>query len=232
MRLVTYLDGTTFDDTQRLDSAAMRGIGAMVGALSTALASFEHPAADEFMPWDIANGLILDRELWSGLGYDARSLLTPLRDRLAAALETMHTLPRQIIHNDAHAGNLLRADDTSDEVTGMIDFGDLVRTVTVADLGVSGANLVPHQADPVAALADLAAGFHAHRPLREAEVAALPELVMCRLVLSTLLVDHQITDVPHIADAVAAERPGLLANVARWSAIDPAAAARRIADAL
>ena len=40
----------------------------------------------------------------------------------------------------------------SDRVTGLIDFGDLVHTVTVADIAVSAASLVPHQADPTAAL--------------------------------------------------------------------------------
>ena len=144
----------------------------------------------------------------------------------------MQRLPRQIIHNDAHAGNLLRSDSASDLVTGVIDFGDLVHTVTVADLGVSGANLVPHQADPIAALAALAAGFHAHRPLVDAEISALPELVLCRLALSTLLVEHQISNAPHIADAVAAERPGLLANLERWLAIDPQRAAERIQEVL
>jgi len=232
IRLVTYLRGVTFDDDQPISGAGLRAIGALVGALSAALADFDHPAADEFMPWDIANGLILDDELWSGAGSDARDLLFRSRSRLVEATEAMATLPRQIIHNDGHAGNLLRSDPTSDAVTGVIDFGDLVRTVTVADLGVSGANLVPHQADPIAALAALTAGFHAHRPLSPPEVEALPGLVLSRLALSTLLVDYQISHAPHIADAVAAERPGLLAGLERWLAIDPREALDRIQEAL
>jgi len=232
IRLVTFLPGVTFEDDQPISPAGLRAIGDLVGALSVALSDFDHPAASQFMPWDIANGLILDDELWAGLGSDARRQLTPLRPRLAAAIDIMGTLPRQIIHNDAHAGNLLRSDTDSDVVTGVIDFGDLVRTVTVADLGVSGANLVPHQTDPVAAFAALAAGFHVHRPLTENEVVALPELVLCRLVLSTLLVDYQIARAPHIADAVAAERPWLLANVRRWSTLDPAMVTTRLQEEL
>ena len=232
MRLVTYLPGIPFDDYQPISLHGLRAIGELVGALSTALVGFDHPAAGEFMPWDIANGLILDAELWSGLGADARALLTTARPRLAAALETMQRLPRQIIHNDGHAGNLLRSDTDSDVVTGMIGFGDLVHTVTVADLGVSGANLVPHQADPIAALAALSVGFHAHRPLTDAEVAALPDLVLCRLALSTLLVEYQIAQAPHIADAVAAERPWLIFNLRRWLAIDPKQAANQIVEGL
>ena len=103
-----------------------------------------------------------------------------------AATEAMIGLPRQIIHNDGHAANLLRTDPASDRVTGLIDFGDLVHTVTVADIAVSAASLVPHQSDPTAALASLAGGYHACHPLSADEVEALPDLVLVRLVLSTL----------------------------------------------
>lgn len=232
MRLVTHLPGVTFADDQHISPAGLRAIGSLIGALSAALADFEHPAADHFMPWDIANGLILDAKLWSGLGHDAHQILAPARPRLERIQEQMSSLPRQVIHNDGHGGNLLRRHTGSDAVTGVIDFGDLVRTVTVADLGVSGANLIPHQPDPTAALAALTAGFHAHRPLSSDELTALPDLVLARLTLSTLLVDYQIGHAPHIAAAVSRERPGLLANVRRWLAIDHAEVTDRVQEAL
>lgn len=232
MRLVTFLPGITFDDDQRISELGLGAIGDLVGALSASLADFDHPAATEFMPWDIANGLILDDQLWAGLSTDSRAVLSPARPRLEAALETMTALPRQIIHNDAHAGNLLRSDVDSDLVTGVIDFGDLVHTITAADVGISGANLVPHQVDPIAALAALTAGFHSRQPLCDAEIDALCELVLCRLVLSTLLVEHQIAGAPHIADAVAGELPGLLSGTQRWLTLDPARVTEQVREAL
>jgi Ser/Thr protein kinase RdoA (MazF antagonist) len=232
MRLVTYLPGVPFDDEQVVSEQGLRSIGALMGSIATALAGFEHPAADGFMAWDIANSLALDDELWAGLGDDARPIVERARPRLHRAAETMRSLPRQVIHNDGHGGNLLRSDETSDIVTGLIDFGDVVRTVTVADIGVSGANLVPHQPDPIVALAALALGYHEHRPLSRAEIEALPDLVLTRLVLSTLLVEYQIVHAAHIADAVAAERPRLLTNLARWTDIDAVEAAERVARAL
>ena len=62
MRLVTYLAGVTFDDHQTISIQGLRAIGELMGALSAALRDFEHPAAGDFMPWDIANGLIVDDE--------------------------------------------------------------------------------------------------------------------------------------------------------------------------
>jgi Ser/Thr protein kinase RdoA (MazF antagonist) len=231
VRLVTYLPGVPFRDDQVISPAGLTAIGALLGAIAAALADFDHDAADDFMPWDIANGLALDDELWAGAGDDARSALERARPRLERAATTMHHLPRQIIHNDGHGGNLLRADATSDLVTGIIDFGDVVRTVTAADVGVSGANLVPHQADPIAALVALTLGYHSQRPLSDVEIAAVPDLVLTRLALSTLLVDHQIANTPHIAAEVAAERPGLLAGLASWTDVDPTVAADSIAAA-
>ena len=107
-----------------------------------------------------------------------------------------------------------------------------MHTVTVADVAVSAASLVPHQPDPEAALAALAAGYHSRRPLADDEVQAIPDLVLARLVLSTLLVEYQIANVPHLATHVAAERPGTHAALARWLDIDPAHAAAAIAEAL
>jgi Ser/Thr protein kinase RdoA (MazF antagonist) len=232
VRLETYLPGTTFDDGQLVSFDGLRAIGELLGGVAVALAFFDHPAAWGFMPWDIANGLILDEALHTGLPEDARTLTARARPRIELAADWMGRLPRQIVHNDGHAGNLVRADADSDRVTGLIDFGDLVHTVTAADIAVSAASLVPHQPDPIGALAALAAGYHTFKPLSDDEIEALADLVLARLVLSTLLMQYQIAHSPHLADSVAAERPRALANLARWLDVDPAQASARVAEAL
>jgi Ser/Thr protein kinase RdoA (MazF antagonist) len=232
VRLETFLPGVTFDDQQAVSAPALRQIGELLGGVAAALADFEHHAAHGFMPWDVANGLVLDPALRVGLSTEATDLVECAAPRLVDATRAMAVLPRQIIHNDGHAGNLLRTDGTSEAVTGVIDFGDLVHTVTIADIAVSGASFAPHQRDPAGALAALATGYDARRPLLPAEVRAIPDLVLTRLVLSTLLVEYQIANAPHIAEAVSQERAGTLANLARWLEIPPVAAAARIEEAL
>ena len=232
VRLETYLPGITFVDGQAISGPALAAIGELLGGVSAALADFDHPAAWGFMPWDIANGLVVDDALNDALPHDAAELTRRARPRIDTALATMQHLPRQIIHNDGHTGNLLRTDESSDLITGLIDFGDMVHTVTVADIAVAGASIAPHQAQPEATLAALAAGYHARRPLTDDEVQAIPDLVLVRLVLSTLLVEYQIANAPHIAQEVAAERPGTHAALARWLAIDPSAAAAAIKEEL
>ena len=63
-------------------------------------------------------------------------------------------------------------------------------------------------------------------------VAALPDLVLARLVLSALLSEYQVVHAPHLAAAVAAERPLTLANLARWLELDADRAAAAVASAL
>lgn len=232
VHLVTFLPGVTFADEVVVSTTGLMAIGDLLGRIASALAGFDHQAADQFMPWDLTNGLILDETLWGGLAPDARLIVAQGRSRLEALTSVLPTLTRQVIHNDGHRGNLLRSDETSDLVTGIIDFGDLVRTVKAADLAVSGANFVGNQPDAAGALAMLAAGFHRHSNLTKADIEALPDLVLARLTLSTLLVEYQINNSPHIADAVALERPGLLGDLQRWLEIDPVYASTRIREAL
>jgi hydroxylysine kinase len=232
VRLETYLPGVTFDDDQTITDDGLHRIGALLGAVAAGLATFDHPAATGFMAWDIANGMIVDDDLTAGVGDDARPLVSCARPRLERAVAAMATLPRQIIHNDGHAGNLLRVDDTSDTVTGLIDFGDLVHTVTVADIAVAGAALAPHRADPIAAIAALtrgyAAGYATTRDLTGDEIDAIADLVLCRLVLSVLLLEFQLTHTDHLTVELAIERPGLLRRLERWLDIDTDAVAERI----
>lgn len=228
VRFETFLPGVTFDDDQAITHVGLRRIGALLGEVAAALASFDHAGADGFLAWDVGNRLILDRALIGALPADARALIDRAAPRLEAIAETFDTLPRQIIHNDGHAGNLLRDDADSEVVTGVIDFGDLVRTVRVADLAVAGASLVPHQADPIGALAALTSGYHGAQPLTAAELAAVPDAVLARLALSTLLIQYQLDHAPHLAAAVAPERDWTLTNLGRWLAVDPDVARRAI----
>ncbi len=231
-RMLTYLPGATFDDAGVMSLDGLRGVGAFQARLTLALGGFEHPAASNFMPWALDSGVLGDDRRWDDLAADSRALLEPCRPRIRAATAGLAGLRRQVMHNDGHRGNLLRAAPGTEVVCGVIDFGDLVDTALAAELGISGASFLGGLPDPVAGLCSLAGGFHERLPLTAAEVELLPELVLCRLALSTLLVDYQIANAPHIAGSVAAERPDLLRRLAAWSVLDPSATGERLAVAL
>ncbi len=232
VRVLTYLPGDTFDEAGSLSLTGLRGVGAFQGRLARALAEFAHPAASNFMPWALDSGLLAAEQLWENLPAESRAVVEPCRPRLVEATRRLRGARRQVIHNDGHRGNLIRPHAQSEHVTGVIDFGDLVDTALVADLGISGASFLGDQPDPSKALGVLAEGFDRYVPLRDDEIALLPELVLSRLALSTLLTEYQINHTPHLAAAVAAERPGLLADLSRWRDLDPLMIAEQLHDHL
>lgn len=227
-RLVTFLPGTIFDPSEALPDDDYRRIGELLGQVAVGLADFEHPAAEHFMPWDLANHLVVDPSLRRDLSDRSRAALAPVDERLVAIDEAMANLPRRTIHNDGHAGNLVRASTGSTAATGLIDFGDLVHTVTAADVAIIAESFAPEHADPAGVLAAVTAGYHAHLALTPAERAALPDLVLTRAALSVLLAEFQIRHAPHLAAGAAAHLTGVIERLVRWSRLDTGAMIERI----
>lgn len=231
-RLVTYLPGTTFDPAQLLPDRAYRRIGSLLGRIAAGLADFEHPAAAHFMPWDVANGLIVDATLRADLTASSRAALESVDERLHAVADTIVPLPWRTIHNDGHAGNLVRPDPASDRVVGVIDFGDLVETVTAADVAIIAESFAPDHPDPAGVIAAVTAGYHAELPLGAAEIEAIPELVLARTALNVLLVEYQIRHAPHLAPAAASSLPDVIERLVRWSRLDTGAMIARAHEAI
>ena len=232
VRLVTFLPGTTFDPAIPLPPTAYERIGELLGSIAAGLADFEHPAAAHPMPWDVANGLIVDDELRRDLSSPSTDALRLVDDRLERTMGIMTSLPRHVIHNDGHAGNLIRPDPSSHQVSGVIDFGDLVRTVTVADVAIIAESFAPDHPDPAGVVAAIAVGYHGRLPLSDAEIAAIPDLVLARTALNVLLGEFQIRHAPHLADGAAAALDSVVDRMLRWNRLDPDAMITRIHDAL
>ncbi len=101
-------------------------------------------------------------------------------------------LRRSVIHNDANDYNVIvgGGDDfysRDQSVVGIIDFGDLVHSWTVADLAIAIAYAILDKPDPLPAAAHVVRGYHAEHPLTETELAALFGLVRMRLCVSVCL---------------------------------------------
>jgi len=174
MRLVTYLPGITFDAARNVPAQSLEAIGEVQGKMCRALSEFDHAGADHFMPWDISNGLIRSDQLWAHAQADVIAVGGTQRGYLTdVVFPRFDGLRRQVIHNDAHRGNLLRASESSHELTGVIDFGDMVKAPLVDDLAVSGSSFVRASDDLMTSVESLAAGFNSVFPLRDEEVDAL-----------------------------------------------------------
>jgi hypothetical protein len=173
LRLLTWLPGTPLAHLSRSPALAA-AIGTALGRLDATLATFNHPASDHHLLWDIRNA--------PDLAPLTDALPSDLKPRIIAVLARFPThiapalarLPRQVIHGDFNPHNLL-ADPVdpgtlSGTLSGILDFGDMTLSYLI------------DPADPTALLIPLTRAYHQTNPLTPQEIALLPDLVTARLV--------------------------------------------------
>lgn len=185
-RLLTWLPGRTLD----YDAATAehrRALGGLMARLSLALASFDHPGADRVLAWDLQRLGGLRPHLVHVADPEVRAEVEAELDRFdAVTAPALAAVRHQVVHNDANMDNVVV--DADGTPSGILDFGDMVRTAVVADLAVAMAYAVPSvealahpDVDPWGPAYDLARGFAAVRPLTAEEAEVLPHLVRARM---------------------------------------------------
>jgi Ser/Thr protein kinase RdoA (MazF antagonist) len=214
VRLMTYLPGVPFGDGPAPSLGGLRRIGAFLARLNRALSDFTHPAAGHFMPWDLGNGLVLNPELVALLPAEIRPIIEPVLDRIEAEVyPKLSHLRAQVIHQDGHGGNLLRENDQSETVTGVIDFGDMVHGPLINDLAVSASHFLEGGGDQAAIAGALCGGFHSGLPLEPEEIDLLPDLVLLRQILTLQLFEFRRRHVPGSPAYVTEEQPMLRESI-------------------
>jgi hydroxylysine kinase len=187
LRVLTYLPGepalgSTLSRAQRVE------IGMLAARLDRALADFDHPGANRVFIWDLVHFASL-REKVAFLDTDQRKALAGrVLDRFAETVAPLlPALPRQVIHNDLNQNNLLLR-PLEGAVSGIIDFGDMIRTIRVAEVAIAAAHLLYRETDPMSAMAQVVKGYARVLPLAIDEIAVLPVLIEARLVTRELIV--------------------------------------------
>ena len=194
-RLVSYLPGIPLADAEQHSPELLRDLGRRMGQLDRTLASFDHAAIHRDFHWDLAQGLRIIRQ-YGALVIDCELQRLVFEQAEYFARDFAPFLPKlrqSAIHNDANDYNVLVGDELSTEqtITGLIDFGDLVHSFTVADLAVAVAYAILGKPDPLTAAAAVVTGYHSEYPLTGDEIAALFGLVKLRLCMSVCLAAHQ-----------------------------------------
>lgn len=199
-RLLTYLPGKPLGIVKPHSLELLEKLGDYLGKLDKALATFDHPAADRVLQWDLQQARVVINRYKAEIADPARQqlveqMLTYFEQHTAPLLAQVRT---SIIHNDGNDYNVLVGDQPEDSlrgrtkvITGVIDFGDMVRTYTVSEPAIAAAYAMLDKADPMAAAVALVRGYHAVYPLTEAEIAVLYPLICMRLCMSVCLSAHQ-----------------------------------------
>ena len=124
---LTYLPGVVLDDVVKTP-ALWRNLGRMIGRLDIALRGFFHPHARHELLWDITRCAELRPHTIHITEAIARQNIETILDRMAAdVLPRLKSLRHQVIHCDAHSHNVLTDPQHPDTITGILDFGDMIR---------------------------------------------------------------------------------------------------------
>ncbi len=238
VRLMHHLPGVLLADVEAPSQRLRRDLGTVLGRLARSLEGFDHPHARRDFHWDVVRLPAVAAETRAAVTDPHRvALLDRVLDRFATHVEPrLGALRRAVIHGDANDHNVLvdpgtreRPAERFTRVCGVIDFGDLVHSVVVAEIAVAAAYHPLRSADPVEALVDIAAGFHAEYPLTEADIEVLWDLLLARLALSGVHAAAQSAQRPDDPYLTVSEAPAWQALELLLS-IDPRRAVYRLRD--
>jgi hydroxylysine kinase len=191
-RVLTYLPGKLLGTAAR-SQRQRAACGRMGARLTTALRTFEHPAAHRAVVWDVRHAAQVRRLLEQLPHLPCRQAADDLLRRILPVIEgRLPCLRQQVVHNDLNPLNILVDLTDEERVTGIIDFGDITHTVLIADVAVTAAELIPLDCTPRtggarAAVLDVARAYHERLPLLQQELAVLGTLVAARLVANVVV---------------------------------------------
>ncbi len=195
VRLLSYLPGRLLADVPSHSPALLSSIGRFLGRLDRSLEGFDHAGTNRTLEWDLrhAADTVATRIDAIDPGEPRRLVDNAMRHFAEVAEPAFDALRHSVIHGDGNDYNLIVGGDPAPApgIVGIIDFGDLVRSATVIEVAVGATYALMGKADPLAAMAQVVAGYHAEYPLTDKEIEVLFALIRGRLSVSVTMAAWQ-----------------------------------------
>lgn len=209
VRLLTFIPGSVYAKIEKPTSALWRNLGQSLAALDRALVGYRHPGAERYFDWDLAHAGAIVGIYSDDIGDPARRTMVQ-EHYLAEYIKRTRPLimagklRRAVIHGDANEFNLI-ADGATQQVTGLIDFGDVIESHLVNNVAISSAYAAIGQADPIETVFEVVSAYHAAFPLTREELEAVPLLMFMRLAVSVSMSSYAIKQEPDNTYLVASQ---------------------------
>ncbi len=201
IRMMTYLEGQPLSEVDSTRSGRQE-VGKALARLRLAMADFKHPADSRVIAWDVKHLLTLECFLDEIADPGRRRQLAAGMARFAAIQPLLMASRMQVLHNDFSKSNIVVDQALPTFVSGVIDFGDAVRTSVAIDVSTAMLNQLPRERQDHGFLAhsrDLLEGYLSVAELTDGELGLIPHLVMSRVVARALLSTSLANAVPENA---------------------------------
>jgi len=183
-RLVTYVPGRPIGDDAPSGSLC-RSMGRALARLGDVLAEYPQSPPAQSLLWDMQQALAL-RHISHHIPK------TQVRNDVQMALDEferyvwpkMSGLRAQLVHSDFNPDNVLVELDNGNEVSGVIDFGDMLHAPLIADVAIAASYLRCQDGNPLERIVEFIAAYHEVTPLTRVETNVLFDMIKARLCAS------------------------------------------------
>ncbi len=216
LRVFDFVEGSVWAQ-MRPDDRQLAAVGEMLGRVDVALEAFSHPADRRGLVWDIGHFHQLTELLDHTPNPEHRRLAERVFELFeATVVPSLDDLETQVIHGDYSPYNVVVDDQREGYVSGVIDFGDTVRSAVIFDPAVAMANLLGRTPEePWREGCAFVAGYQRTRPIRDGELPLLPVAALARLTLRALITNWRAERVPERRDYLLAHAKDDWINVER-----------------
>ncbi|QGY33304.1 serine kinase (plasmid) [Pantoea cypripedii] len=206
MRVMSFLPGTPRAKTTG-NRQQREHTGELLAKLRHATATFSHPSDSRILAWDVSHLLNLLPLLSYVDDANHRQMLTYALRRFSAIEPLIKKGRYQVLHNDFNTSNILISDKQPEKVSGIIDFGDAVRTTVAVDVSTALMNQLTqpdasYSNDIFHEARDILRGYLRFADLSEEELELIPHLAMGRVATRALLTCWRSTLFPENSEYI------------------------------
>ena len=220
-RMLTFLEGEFLGDIKHTKQL-IQNFGNTLADIDLKLQGFKnYIIAAKQWEWDIQYLTLNEKYIDAIPKAKDRNLVRYFFQQFKEnVLPIAQTLRKQIIHNDANDWNVLV---TNNEVSGVIDFGDLAHTFLINELAAAIPYVCFDKDDPLEWASIVLKSYHKKLPIQENEAKVLYYLIAARLLISVCNSAHSKINDPKNSYASISEKSAwkLLYH---WLTINPIAA--------
>ncbi|MFJ7045607.1 aminotransferase class III-fold pyridoxal phosphate-dependent enzyme [Streptomyces sp. NPDC101112] len=199
VRVMSWLEGRVLADLDDHPAALLRRWGEAAGRLSLGLSSMEPPVGLAPHDWDMRRAAeIVEASLHAVQDTDRRESVRTIMGWYDALLPALDRLPWSVLHQDLNDANVLADADACEDgvprISGIVDLGDSLYGVRAAEVAIAAGYAMVRKADPLAAAAEVVAGFHSVLPLTAEELAAVYPLAAARLCMNAVTWTRRVAE--------------------------------------